>query len=196
MSCICNIFTSMYDYLFGPKYKVTIYTKKGEFKHRKSNTYKMDFFRKERLSIKEGKIAEILKNNPHPNVVTIYEVNDKNIDMEMVAAVELEYDKPKLQADMMKAKEHLQSLGIIYFDWKPDNCGLSLSVDGNYKLFDFDASGMIGIDTKEWILKPAIFYWSYRMAEKAGFTDPFEMDNYTFDIGLMDKPYKDDNLFE
>ena len=180
----------IYEYLFGYKNKVTIYTRLGKFKKRNNNTYNLDFFRKEcnPTATRESKIAEILKNNSHINIVNIYDVNvnDKYIDMEMVSVNE-DYDKKKLQIDMIKAKEHLQSLGIIYFDWKPDNTGLGL--DGNYKLFDFDASGIIDLNTKEWIVKPVFAYWSYRMAEKAGLTDPFEMDNYTFEIGLMDKPY-------
>jgi serine/threonine protein kinase len=191
MARIINIFKPIYEYLFGYKNKVTIYTKSGDFKKRNNNTYNLDFFRKEVMATRERKIAEILKNNSHINVVNIYNVNDKYIDMELVN-VDEDYDKPKLQIDMKKAKEHLQSLGIIYLDWKPDNTGLGL--DGNYKLFDFDACGIIDVNTKEWIIKPVWAYWSYRMAEKAGLTDPFEMDNYTFDIGLMDKPYSDNDL--
>ena len=183
MTRFINIFKPIYEYLFVYKNKVIVYTKLGKFKERNNNTYNFDFFRKECVATRERKIAEILKNNSHINIVDIYNVNDKYIDMEMVRVNE-DYDKTKLQIDMKKAKEHLQSLGIIYFDWKPDNTGLGL--DGNYKLFDFDASGIINLNTKEWIVKPAFAYWSYRMAENAGLTEPFEMDNYTFEIGLMD----------
>jgi serine/threonine protein kinase len=53
---------------------------------------------------------------------------------------------------MMEVKEYLQSLGIIYIDWKDDNTGIS--DDGEIKLFDFNASGLINTETKEWIIKP------------------------------------------
>ena len=186
MKPILNIFTTIYEFIFGHRNRVTIYTKSGNFKKRIDDTYHLDFFRKEGPVPRERKVIELLKNNPHPNIITIYDVNDKHCDMEMVKIIG-DYDKQTLQTDMKKAKDHLHSLGIIYFDWKPDNTGLS--VDGNHKLFDFDACGIIDIHTKEWIVEPNMFYWSYRMAEKKGLTDPIEMDNYTFDIGLMDTPY-------
>ena len=159
-----------------------IYTDSGELIEVTDKINGYNFFRKENLGLRERTIAIILKNNPHPNIVKIYNINEENLEIEFVNTYE-NYDKIKLQTDMKKAKEHLQSLGIIYFDWKPDNTGLG--EDGNYKLFDFDASGVINLETKEWIIKPVIIYWSYRTAVKAGFTDPLDMDNYAFDIGII-----------
>jgi hypothetical protein len=43
---------------------------------------------------------------------------------------------------MSNVKDFLQGLGIMYVDWKLDNIGKSL-IDGKYKLFDFDASGLV-----------------------------------------------------
>ena len=53
---------------------------------------------------------------------------------------------------MKEVKKFLQDIGFIYVDWKFDNIGKSK--DGNYKLFDFDASGIINLDTNEWIVTP------------------------------------------
>ena len=143
-----------------------------------------DFFRKE-IGKTEYSIAKILKENPHPNIVDIYKLTPGVLDIELLDIED--YNETKLQIDMSKAKNHLQSLGIIYFDWKTDNLGLSN--DGNYKLFDFDASGILDLKTKTWIIIPEMTYWSYRMAEKENILDPFEMDNYAFDIGLLNRPF-------
>ena len=38
----------------------------------------------------------------------------------------------------------------MYIDWKLDNVGIS-DIDGQYKLFDLDVSGLINIKTQKWI---------------------------------------------
>jgi len=58
----------------------------------------------------------------------------------------MNFDKKEAINAMKKVKTFLQSLGIIYMDWKIDNVGRGK--DGNYKLFDFDGSGIIDINTK------------------------------------------------
>jgi serine/threonine protein kinase len=52
---------------------------------------------------------------------------------------EKDYHKDTLISQALLAKNHLQTLGIMYIDWKPDNIGID--PDGKYKLFDFDLSG-------------------------------------------------------
>lgn len=86
----------------------------------------------------------------------------------------------------MEVKEYLQSLGIIYIDWKADNTGIS--DDGEIKLFDFNASGLINTETKEWIIKPEE-WWSYNKAIRYGMVTPIDIDNYAFDLGFK-------NIFE
>ena len=76
---------------------------------------------------------------------------------------------------------HLHKLGIMYIDWKPDNIGID--ENGNLKLFDFDLSGLINLDTKEWQEEPQRFY-SYSKAIQAGNILPEEIDNYAFDLGF------------
>jgi serine/threonine protein kinase len=87
----------------------------------------------------------------------------------------------------MAAKTYLQSLGIMYIDWKPDNMGVDKH--GTYKLFDFNASGIATLpDCKEWIKKYRPFeHWSYRQALAKGLKDPKEIDDYAFEIGFYGK---------
>ena len=83
---------------------------------------------------------------------------------------------------MKKVKDYLQSLGIMYIDWKIDQIGISK--DGKYKLFDFDVSGLIDLKTNEWIVEP-LHFWSYNKAIDNGCTTPQEIDNFSFDYGIL-----------
>jgi serine/threonine protein kinase len=84
---------------------------------------------------------------------------------------------------MRGVKDYLQSLGIMYIDWKLDNIGINN--DSNLKLFDFDVSGMIDTNNGEWITKMAPpKYYSFNEAVKAGMITPIEIDNYAFELGF------------
>lgn len=115
------------------------------------------------------------------HIIKNYKVIDtktnKYVDMEM-----LDTDLGQLSADelreiMTPVKNYLQSLGIVYIDWKPDNIGVD--EDGNVKLFDFDCSGVVDLETKKWIIEPQYCY-NYRIAKQSGITDPFVIDNMSF----------------
>lgn len=95
--------------------------------------------------------------------------------------------KKGLLEAMNSAKDHLQSLGIMYIDWKPDNVGIT--TDGIYKLFDFDGSGITNTDKKKTWLHRAASYWSYRQALANGFKTPLEIDNFAFEINLVRTDY-------
>jgi serine/threonine protein kinase len=126
-------------------------------------------------------IVKLLMKNPNPNIVTFYEINDKYVEMEELD-ITTKLDKNKLISIMEKVKDFLQSLGIMYIDWKPDNIGISK--DGIYKLFDFDVSGVIDLNNPNvWKVKP-LEYYSYNKAIKNGITNPKEIDNYSFVKGL------------
>jgi serine/threonine protein kinase len=130
----------------------------------------------------EKNIATILKKNPHPNIVEIYEVTDEYVRMELLdTSVE-----PKvncgLREIMLGVKNYLQGLGIMYIDWKPDNIGISRG-NGAYKLFDFDVSGIVDLETGEWTHRPVKFY-SYNLAIKNGCVGPKEIDDYSFDVAF------------
>jgi serine/threonine protein kinase len=95
-----------------------------------------------------------------------------------------EINKEVLVETMKKVKDFLQKLGIMYIDWKIDNIGIS--DDGKYKLFDFDASGIVDLNTNKWILEPANF-WSYKEAKKNGRVTPQEIDDWSFNYNILGK---------
>jgi len=154
-----------------------------------------NFFRKFGADSTEHTIASILQKHPHPNIVKIYRVTDKYIDIEEVKPTILirNYDKKEVVAAANLAKTHLQSLGIMYIDWKPDNLGLG--DDGKFKLYDFDASGIIDLDTNKWLKRPPM-YWSYTQALANGLKDPKEIDDFAFDINFIMEDYEPLNTSE
>ena len=88
-------------------------------------------------------------------------------------------DIGEIKRVMSDVKSHLQSLGIMYIDWKLDNIGISS--DGELKLFDFDVSGVINNESGEWIIEPPK-YWSYKNAIKNGMENPVDIDNFLFNL--------------
>lgn len=146
----------------------------------------------------ETTIVKILMDHPHDNIVNYYEISEDYITMEQVSSAKsdpsfceegpLSYEEIiEIQQIMRKVKDFLQSLGIMYIDWKYDNLGKS--VDGNYKLFDFDASGLIDLNSQEWILKPQHF-WSYNEAVKNGAKTPKEIDDWSFNYNMIEEALK------
>ena len=128
----------------------------------------------------ENKIVKILMKNPYPNIVKYFTVNKKFVDMEELDTCCINIKKVK--EIMRNVKDFLQSLGILYIDWKFDNIGRG--VDGEYKLFDFDSSGIINLNNNEWIVKPVPF-WSYRHAIENGFTEPKQIDDWSFEHNIL-----------
>lgn len=130
----------------------------------------------------EIQISLILQKNPFPNIVTFYEINNNYIEMEELN-MESKKNLEKVKETMEKVKGFLQSIGIMYIDWKIDNIGISK--DGVYKLFDFDASGIIDLKTNNWIIKPLEDYWSFKKAIENGYSIPQEMDDFSFNYNIM-----------
>jgi serine/threonine protein kinase len=166
----------------------TVYKTSGNLEKFNEQYEGKDFFRKMLSSITEPKIAEILRKNPHPNIVSIYRITDGYIDMEELQHLKgpTSLHKKALLEAMNNAKDHLQSLGIMYVDWKPDNVGIT--ADGIYKLFDFDGSGITNADKKTWLIRPSS-YWSYRQAIANGLKSPIDIDNFAFEINLVRTDY-------
>lgn len=110
------------------------------------------FFRKFSRDENELTICRLLKENPHENIVNIYDVYGNYIDMELLL-----YQHPttqQLQSVISKALDHLHKLNIVYIDIKNDNIGYS-SDTNTYKIFDFDMSGIVSEhDCTKWYLKP------------------------------------------
>jgi len=129
----------------------------------------------------EYTICNILINNPFPNIVTIYEVNKDYIEMEELIT-NIKLDQTILIETMTNVKNFLQSLGIMYIDWKKDNIGVNK--DGIYKLFDFDVSGLLDLQTNQWIVEP-LNYWNFNKALENGCKTPKQIDDYSFNYGLL-----------
>lgn len=137
--------------------------------------------------------------NHHRNIVTYYHIYTNHIDIEQVNSEKsnsLFFDNQAMTREdlneiievMTKVKDFLQALGIMYIDWKFDNMGKAL--DGNYKLFDFDASGLIDLLSMEWKLKPNTIYWSYNEAIKHGCKTPKEIDDWSFNYNIIEEGEK------
>ena len=138
------------------------------------------------LKLTETTIAKNIMANSykHPNIVTFFDINKKYILMEKLNQLDKEdlSNKNELIESMKKAKDFLQSLGIMYIDWKLDNIGKNK--DNIYKLFDFDASGLIDLNTNEWIIEPINFF-NYRKSKEKNCKTPQEIDNWCFEFNLM-----------
>lgn len=144
------------------------------------------FFRKVTNTQVELEICRQLQSatKKHKNIITIYHVGFDFVDMELLdktyGGKQLEKEEIDTIIETMKeVKNELQSVGILYIDWKIDNIGFS-NTDNAYKLFDFDSSGIMNIETNEWIITPKM-YFSYGMAITAGKQKPIEIDDYIFE---------------
>lgn len=153
-----------------------LYTLNERYKNKK-------IFRKMTNSEIEIKIYKILKNNPHSNIVEIYKIGKNHIDLEFLDTyIPLNYNNFYKIESLKKVKEHLQSLGIVYIDWKDDQYGIG--ENGILKLFDFDGSGIFDINTNKWIDSPNHFY-NYLSAVKKGITNPIKIDNHNFRKNIL-----------
>lgn len=138
-----------------------------------------DYFQKMTTNKIEKKICKLLMENPHKNIVNIYEVGNKYIKMELLNTDLTGISENEIKEKMIGVKNYLQNLGILYIDWKLDNIGIGK--DGELKLFDFDISGIINPnDPTKWKNKPPNCY-SYSNAIKNGCKTPLKIDNYAFE---------------
>jgi len=140
----------------------------------------------------EKQIVEILMKHSHPNIATFFHTNDRYLDIELLDTeqsnehfnyLSFTKAKPQIVEIMREVKDFLQGLGIMYVDWKFDNIGKS-KMDGRYKLFDFDSSGIINTDTNQWEITPPN-YWSYRNATEKNCMTPKEIDDWSFEYNIV-----------
>jgi serine/threonine protein kinase len=104
----------------------------------------------------EIEIAKRIMLNPKPNVVRVFDVvktaKECYIDMEQLDVEDVTWGKCIL--DVMNGLAQLHTLDVVYIDVKEDNVGYS-HVDGAYKLFDFNCSGVISSkDKMTWLYRP------------------------------------------
>ena len=147
-------------------------------KDRDSLYGEQDFFRKMTCNENEKQICNLLMKNPHNNIVKIYAIGKDYIDMELLNTHINPSKLIVIKNEIAGLKTYLQSLGIMYIDWKLDNLGIS--DDKQFKLFDFDASGLIDINTNIWLIEPPRF-WSYNSAVGNGMKVPTDIDNHAID---------------
>ena len=140
------------------------------------------FFRKMTNNHNELHISKILMNNPHPNIVRIYRVYDNCVDMELLPYLKsnTDFDKNILVKHMNEVRKYLHSLNISYIDWALHNIGADYN--GNYKLFDFNCSGIY--NNNEWVIE-APRYHNYIKSVKMGYNTPIDIDNYSFFINII-----------
>ena len=167
------------------------YNLDGTFSYIEDKYQDKSIFRKISKSKAELEIIKILINKSNnKNIATYYRIIIHNspiayIDAELLLDINLtKLTNQEIKQIMSNVKTYLQSLGIIYIDWKPDNIGIGMN--GELKLFDFDCSGLIDINTGKWIIKPVKFH-SYRKAISLGAKTPIEIDNCAFDFGFNDE---------
>lgn len=132
-----------------------MYTLEGDIVNIDDNYKGQNIFRKQVRRNVELIISKKIMENPNPYIVTIYHVNTDNstVDMELLNT---EYEMndeniAKIHKTIKEALQYLHSINIMYIDWKYDNIGQTS--DGNFKLFDFDSSGIATDDNKEWLIR-------------------------------------------
>ena len=129
--------------------------------------------------LRERQLIEHLMIQPtyHPNIVQFYHVTPRYVDMELLEPLDTKDPLTDLIHVMTQVKTFLQSIGIMYMDWKIDNVVKSKR---GYTLIDFDSSGIV--EKEKWKVEPS--GWSYREAKRK-FTSPKEMDDWSFDYNLV-----------
>lgn len=163
-----------------------LYTKEGKFitLHDQPNIFRKIFghnIEKVIYKILFNKQDEIIARSI--GIVKIIQVTDEFVDLELLD-IDIRSCKTnnEIVNEMSNVKDYLQSIGIMYIDWKYDNIGIS-RVDGKVKLFDFDASGCVSPDKSMWTVEP-LYYWAYENATTACMNTPIEIDNYAFNNGF------------
>ncbi|KAF2659039.1 kinase-like protein [Lophiostoma macrostomum CBS 122681] len=106
-----------------------------------------------KLSMREIRVCELLKDNPHPNVAVYYGVCTdtarvvglcfKKYDGTLQDVVDRDqtFDAEKAMADIEIGVAHLHKLGLVHCDLKPANI---FHENGSFVIGDFDSCHKIG----------------------------------------------------
>ena len=161
----------------------TIY-EHGEFTHIDDGKSE---FTKMTTDVNEIHIYNMLRTarQTSSGIVSIVQVTNNSIKLEQLDICLDNYRLADIKREMVVVKDYLQSMGIMYIDWKRDNIGVS-RIDGELKLFDFDVSGIIDLETNEWSYRPPNC-WAYRNAIDEGMKTPKEIDDYAFNKAFSPK---------
>lgn len=155
-----------------------------------------DVFRKvlkknDESAMTEFQIAKRLLNNPQKNVVQIYDVveHDKLCWIDMECLDDCYNPLSAYMNDLKCGLEQLHSLGVVYIDIKSDNIGYSTK-DGVFKIFDFDCSGIVSLDTPtKWEREPLHISAKYKRLrlEEDKVSSLFELDTLAFEMEYKKK---------
>ena len=135
------------------------------------NNYKTHFIRKmlgpsNTETNTELKIASIIQQNPHKNLVNVYKVSKHPpyIDYQLL---DTNYNITKKEQknyvnNIRQGVQHLHKYNIVYIDFKNkygDNIGYD-KISKTYKIYDFDVSGILKQNRKEWkkLYTPPTFF--------------------------------------
>ena len=143
----------------------TVYSELLPYKGRQKHT--VPFVRKminvlEQGKISEIKFAEILFKHPQKNIVDVLKISTKTkipyIDYQKIDVdKKINHKSPKLRRDIKNALHNLHKLNIIYIDLHDDNIGYD-SVSKEWRIIDFDASGLCTKSKLKWKIKPTNSY--------------------------------------
>lgn len=136
------------------------------------------FFRKMVDTYTETEIYRRFLTHSHPHIVSVYDIKYTFVDIELV-------NTPIPTPDAIETfiqtttdiKNFLHTHGIVYIDWKLDNFGINAA--GEYKLFDFDMSGMFDTHTHNWTVQP-VEGFLYRRAIDRRLERPMDIDDFIY----------------
>ena len=143
-----------------------VYTLQGRLKPYKGRQkHSIPFVRKMinikgRSGVAELEIAKILMKNPQKNVVRVLKISTKTkqpyIDYQKLDTdKDLNIKSKYVRRDIKSGLSNLHNLNIIYVDLKDDNIGYD-SVSKEWRIFDFDGSGICNKSKSKWIIEPFI----------------------------------------
>jgi len=147
-----------------------IITLKGKLiKYKGINNYEYPFIRKmldlsQKSSKNELAVAKKIVKNPCDNVVNVLDINESNkpyIDYQKVdttldsvnSSKKRNQILEKYNKDIKQGLLNLHKINIVYLDLKYDNTGYD-HFSNQWKIFDFDASGICSKDKLKWVIKP------------------------------------------
>ena len=108
-------------------------------------------------------IAKLLMRNPQKNVVKVLKISTKT-KIPYIDYQKLDTDykyKKNMKKDIKNGLINLHRLNIIYLDIKDDNFGYD-PISKEWRIFDFDASGICKKSKLKWIIEPPASVAAYK----------------------------------
>ena len=150
---------------------------------------------------------EIDSKEINPNIVVIYDVFPSKIILEYLPIILITPNEMKgmnvlngmnelngmkrlnssnkefLKSAINNARVFLNNMGIVYIDYKLDNIGIDYN--GNYKLFDFDSSGIVNKTENKWMIEPPNHFVYRKLKKQYGSTIKNKIDYDIYAIQLF-----------